>query len=115
MFYGCTSLTIAPTILPAIKLEHQCYWQMFWGCNSLTIAPELPATTLANYCYESMFRDCTNLTYIKMLATDISAHNCLYSWVYGITTTGTFIKNRAARWDITGQHGVPNNWTIEYE
>lgn len=61
MFYGCTSLTIAPD-LPATALTDDCYGGMFHGCTSLTTAPELSATALTIRCYEDMFYDCTSLT-----------------------------------------------------
>ena len=38
-----------------------CYSNMFYGCTSLTTAPSLPATTLANNCYNSMFYLCTKI------------------------------------------------------
>ena len=62
MFYECTSLTKAPSILPATQLTTWCYWFMFYGCTSLIEAPELPATNLTINCYASMFRGCTSLT-----------------------------------------------------
>ena len=62
MFYGCTSLTAAPSSLPATTLADYCYSYMFYGCTSLTAAPSLPATTLAEECYSGMFYGCTSLT-----------------------------------------------------
>ena len=62
MFYGCTSLTVAPVQLPATTLTSQCYMYMFQGCTSLTTAPYLGAETLATQCYAAMFSGCTNLT-----------------------------------------------------
>lgn len=112
MFYGCTYLTTAPT-LPAITLATNCYNNMFYGCTSLTTAPELPATTLADSCYQFMFENCSKLNYIKMLATDISAPHCLYYWVKGVASTGTFVKNKNATWNETGDWGVPIGWTIQ--
>lgn len=38
-----------------------CYSYMFYGCTSLTTAPSLPATTLATRCYSSMFYGCTSI------------------------------------------------------
>ena len=61
MFYGCHSLTTAPS-LPATTLAHSCYYNMFANCSSLITAPSLPATTLAYMCYNSMFLGCTALT-----------------------------------------------------
>ena len=85
---------------------------MFQGCTSLTTAPELPATTLVSSCYQRMFINCINLNYIKMLATDISATNCLYYWVYNVSGTGTFVKNPAMTSLPTGISGIPSGWTV---
>lgn len=112
MFYRCTSLTEAPQ-LPATTLKDWCYYNMFAGCTSLTIAPELPATELARWCYSKMFSGCTNLNWIKMMATDISATNCLSSWTYRVPSTGTFVKNAAATWNVSGSDGIPEGWTVE--
>ena len=38
-----------------------CYSYMFYGCTSLTAAPSLPATTLASSCYSGMFQDCKKI------------------------------------------------------
>ena len=42
-------------------MADSCYSCMFYGCTSLTAAPSLPATTLADRCYFNMFRDCTKI------------------------------------------------------
>jgi hypothetical protein len=60
-----------------------------------------------------MFYGCSKLNYIKMLATNISASNCLNSWVSGVSSTGTFVKNVAATWNVTGNNGIPSGWTVE--
>ena len=112
MFAGCTSLTEAPE-LPATTLAQACYYYMFQGCTGLTQAPELPATTLADYCYYDMFYNCTNLNYVKCLATDISASNCTYYWLYGVSPTGTFVKDANMTSWTTGNSGIPNGWTVE--
>jgi hypothetical protein len=114
MFQGCTSLTTAPE-LPATTLANSCYYGMFSGCTSLTIAPELPATTLSNNCYQYMFNGCSNLKYIKCLAIDISASNCTSNWVYGVSTSGLFVKNpnmTVENWG-RGTSRIPNNWDIK--
>ena len=116
MFYGCTSLTTALE-LPATNLADSCYVYMFDGCTSLTTAPELPATTLADYCYQYMFQNCTNLNYIKaMFTTTPSGSRPNYytqNWVDGVASTGTFVKNSAASWNVTGVNGIPTGWTVE--
>lgn len=111
MFGGCTSLINAPE-LPATTLADYCYRHMFYNCTRLTTAPELPATTLASYCYASMFSYCSKLNCIKMLATDISADNCLENWVFGVSRTGTFVKNPAMTSLSTGISGIPSGWTV---
>lgn len=110
MFYNCRSLTTAPE-LPATTLAQRCYHSMFMNCTSLTTAPELPATTLALYCYQSMFYDCKSLNYIKAMFTSTPTSSYTGNWVYGVSSTGTFVKNSAATWNITGVNGIPEDWT----
>ena len=114
MFRGCTGLTTAP-VLPATTLALNCYNGMFRNCTNFKTAPTLPATTLARWCYTNMFNGCTKLNYIKCLATDISATNCLMNWVYNVASSGTFVKNSAATWNVTGFDGVPTGWTVVTE
>ena len=115
MFYGCTSLTTAPSVLLATTLATSCYSGMFGGCTNLTTAPELPATTLVSDCYRYMFRNCTSLNYIKAMFTTTPGTSYTANWVDYVASSGTFVKNVAATWNITGVHGVPNGWTIVYE
>jgi hypothetical protein len=115
MFSDCISLATAPE-LPAKTLGDYCYNMMFQGCTSLTVAPTLPATVLCRSCYRDMFYGCTNLNYIKMLAIDVSATDCLYYWVSGVSSSGTFVKNKDAKWyNIYGHSGIPNGWTTQKE
>ncbi len=113
MFQGCSSLTTVPSSLPATTLANNCYQSMFNGCTGLTSAPELPATTLANGCYNQMFRNCSSLNYIKCLATDISASNCTYDWVYNVAASGTFVKAQSMTEWTSGTSGIPSNWTVQ--
>lgn len=84
MFYGCSSLETLPQ-LPATTLANNCYEYMFDGCISLTAAPALPATTLADYCYQYMFRNCTSLVTAPTLpATELQAR-CYTYMFYGCT------------------------------
>ena len=114
MFSGCTSLTQAPE-LPATTLASSCYSQMFYECPSLTTAPDLPATILSDYCYESMFYCCNNLNYIRIMAIDINSEECLTNWVEGVSSTGTFVKNKDATWDETEYNIIPSGWTVVTE
>ena len=112
MFEGCTALTTAPA-LPATTLTNYCYNSMFSGCTSLATTPELPATTLANYCYQYMFNGCTSLNYIKAMFTTTPSNSYTGNWVSGVASTGTFVKNSAATWNVTGINGIPTGWTVE--
>ena len=112
MFQGCASLVTPPPILPATTLAKYCYQCMFRNCTSLTTAPELPATTLAKYCYAYMFYDCSKLNYIKAMFTTTPSSSYTNSWVYGVSSTGTFIKNKDATWNVTGNDGIPSGWTV---
>lgn len=114
MFKDCRSLKEAPELL-ATTLESQCYQSMFEGCTSLTAAPELRATTLANRCYERMFYGCTNLDYIKAMFTTTPSDTYTKLWVGGVSSSGTFVKNENATWDVRGQHGIPDGWTVTTE
>ena len=113
MFNNCTSLVNAPE-LPATELANSCYESMFRGCKSLVSAPTLPATTLASRCYESMFDGCSKLNYIKALFTTTPGSLYTYDWVKGVSSTGTFVKNIEATWNVTGVDGVPSDWTVNY-
>jgi len=110
MFRGCTRLTRTPS-LPVTTLAESCYYFMFSGCTSLTTATSLPATTLASRCYEGMFYGCTRLNYIKCLATGYVT-NSTNNWVYGVASSGTFVKNPSMTGWTTGVSGIPNNWTV---
>ena len=112
MFQGCASLTSAPS-LPATTLAGNCYQHMFFSCTSLVSAPALPATTLANYCYDEMFSGCSSLNYIKAMFTTTPSSTYTYDWVNAVAATGTFVKNSAATWNVTGTNGVPSGWTVE--
>ena len=115
MFFNCTSLVNAPQ-LPATTLTGNCYTSMFTGCTSLTTAPELPATELAdgaNGCYGGMFLGCTKLNYIKAMFTTTPSTLYTNQWVSGVAANGTFVKNSAATWNVTGVNGIPSGWTVE--
>lgn len=112
LFIDNEKLTDASELILPTTLTENCFYKMFYNCTSLTTAPTLPATVLAESCYEFMFTDCTNLNYIKMLATDISATDCLFNWVIGVSETGTFVKHPDATIP-TGLSGIPEGWTIE--
>jgi hypothetical protein len=115
MFCNCSSLVTPPPELPALSTEQHCYNRMFYGCSKIEEAPLLPATRLRDGCYSYMFYGCSNLAYIKMLAPDISASECLDSWVNGVASSGTFVKNKKATWNVIGTSGVPEGWDVVLE
>ena len=66
LFANTENVTFDGLLLPATKLQEDCYANMFENCKGLTSIPEglLPATTLASNCYSEMFESCINLTSI---------------------------------------------------
>lgn len=89
-----------------------CCQAMFLSCTSLVEAPILPALTTYTNSYAQMFRYCSSLNYIKAMFLENTG---IYSWVQGVSRTGTFVKNANATWTDVGNSGVPSVWTIIYE
>ena len=115
--YGETNTWIKSVenlVLPATTLTSHCYDAMFAECTQITKAPVLPATTLVSHCYDAMFGGCTSLQYIKAMFTTTPGSNYTDYWVVNVPSGGTFVKNSAATWNVTGSNGVPSGWTIEY-
>lgn len=110
MFRSCQSLTTAP-VLPASETLHGCYWFMFSTCYSLTTVPAILATTLKSFSCSGMLGYCGKLNYIKCLATEIES-NSTGSWVPGVASTGTFVKNPNMTSWPTGDSGIPTGWTV---
>ena len=111
MFQVCTSLVDAGDELPATTLADYCYYAMFSQCSNLERAPMLPAEALVQGCYFSMFQRCSKLNYITCLATNTGASQCTTNWVYGVSSTGTFIKQPTASF-TTGVDGIPSGWNV---
>ena len=110
LFY-CAAIERAPE-LPATVLADSCYRGMFSTCYFLVQAPSLPATTLVSGCYSGMFYDCKSLNYIKALFTTTPSSSYTNLWVSGVKANGTFVKNSAATWNVTGDSGIPSGWTV---
>lgn len=117
---GVAALRTAPE-LPATTLAEDCYAWMFGECSTLQTPPELPATTLAKECYQCMFYGCRNLSNVTMLATEISADNCLESWlsgnneiVAGDNATSRTLKlvNKKVYEDLKNANYLPDIWKI---
>lgn len=112
MFAGCTGLTSFPA-LPATTLAEGCYSGMFNGCYGMETSPVLPALTLADSCYYGMFMDCGNLMNVTCLATDISAIDCLTTWLDGVSFVGTLHKNPLPTNVWEPGVNIPEEWTVE--
>ena len=35
------------------------------------------------------------------------------NWLYNVSSTGTFVKNSAATWNVSGASGIPSGWTVQ--
>ena len=114
MFNACGKL-VKPPKLPAKTLTTGCYSSMFSLCTSLIGAPELLADELEVECYSNMFKSCRQLNYIKALFTTTPNYNYTGFWVDGVSSTGTFVKNPEATWDVVGRNGVPEGWTVKFD
>ena len=116
MFNKCRMLSFVDNIeLSADEIGDSACLQMFYLCPRIGISPVLKIKTLGNNCYKNMFNGCTDLNYIKCLATDISATDCTYDWVSGVSATGTFVKSANMSGWTTGVSGIPAGWTVEDE
>lgn len=116
MFQGCTTIvSVDENFLPATTLSENCYYRLFSNCTSLVNAPVLPATTLSLHCYDYIFRGCSKLNYIKALFTTTPGVAYTDYWVEGVASTGTFVKNPDATWDVVGVSGVPSGWTVKFD
>lgn len=112
LFRECTSLVNPPKIGATVLAEHCCE-SMFRGCTSLTKTPDLLATILQAQCYYYMFTGCSNLVYVKAMFLKMDATEATTSWLRGVRSNGTFVKNSAATWNVRGENGIPSNWTVE--
>lgn len=115
MFNTCSSLVNVPEILPPTTLTTDCYGFMFRDCKALTTAPKLPAINLITRCYDYMFYGCSKLNYINAAFITKPTTDFTANWVYGVSNSGKFVKNRNAGWSVTGVNGIPSGWTTVAE
>ena len=96
----------------------ETFAELFKGNEFITHANDkdliLPATNLRKECYFQMFYGCTRLNHIVCLATDVSADNCTYQWMFNVAEKGTFVKASATNWP-EGDNGIPDGWTVVSE
>lgn len=135
MFYDCTSLVNAPDLPKSVSINRSACQLMFKNCKSLVTAPT-EVWIQGNYACNGMFRDCTSLiksptiyggswnnscNYMFFGCTNLSQINWSGSsspfctqWVYGVSPTGTFFKDKGATWENTfGVDHIPEGWTVE--
>ena len=99
-------------ILPATTLTEYCYAYMFYGCASLTTAPTIPDTSLGLRSMQDIFYFCESLNKIKCLATAPDNSNYTYfQWLGNVSSTGVFIKKAGVTWSRSDS-GIPSGWTI---
>ena len=113
MFQNCTALKRAPKELPARTAVSHMYNSMFRFCSSLVEAPVIQLRNLVNRTAWYMFQNCSKLNYIKAMFTTEPNSTRLHSWVYDVASSGTFVKNSAATWNVTGVDGIPSGWTVQ--
>ena len=110
LFQDCSNLISAGELILPSFTAASVFSSLFLRCTALVSAPELPpVTNLTTGCYYQMFFGCSSLAYVKCLATDISATNCLQNWLYGVSSTGTFIQAEGVEWP-RGARGIPTGW-----
>lgn len=112
LFRKITGLTTAENLILPDEAPNSCYTNLFKDSNNLTTAPFLPATSLGVWSYGSMFSGCRALNYITCLAAntqDFYTNRSVTTWVDGVATAGTFVKNPNSTWP---SGDIPYNWTI---
>jgi len=114
MFKGCSNLVRGPKELNIGGKN--AYKNMFRNCTSLTYAPRLLQENISTGMYYAMFYGCKNLSRLESMnltVNDNSTNGATYNWLYGVASSGTFVRNDIATWTLRGASGVPNGWTQE--
>lgn len=107
IFNNFTGLTKAP-MMPSVNLAPGCYRGAYTN-TSIEESPILPATVLQSTSYYGMFRLCSNLKKVTTYMTDISATNCLSTWMNSVGVAGDFYC--PAELTIpSGSSGIPTGW-----
>lgn len=96
------------TELPSSASYNFAY--LFANNSHLITSPYLPTKILTPRCYRNLFFNCTNLTTVYTEMTDISAFDCLRTWLSNVSPTGDFYCP-ASLTIPTGTSGIPDGWT----
>lgn len=62
-----------------------------------------------------MFFDCHRLNYVKAMFTEVLSEDTTANWLTRVPSTGTFVKSKDAIWDVRGENGIPDGWTVVTE
>lgn len=111
MFRGCSNLVYSPKELPATVLAEGCYRSFLSDCTNLTTTPTLRGIVLTNSCYYNIFGSSPLVNRIVTYATNISATDCLKTWLYMVSATGDFYNLGGANYP-SGASGIPSGWTV---
>lgn len=49
---------------------------------------------------------------MKALFVENEGYGTTSNWLDGVSSSGTFVKNAAATWNVVGANGVPEGWTV---
>lgn len=117
MYSRCGELR-KPSIMKATKLAEYCCRYMYQYCEKLEEAPDLLSLSLVKGCYDRMHYNAHSLNYIMALYTSTPSSAFLngttYDYLYGVASSGVFVKNINATWTGTGSWAVPSGWRIIY-
>ncbi len=113
MFNACTEMTNGPAELPATTPKAYCYQRMFNYCPKMESAPVIQLQTLITACCNYMFANCGKLAYVKAMFLTEPSTSYTNAWLSNVAASGTFVKNAAATWDVSGSSGIPTGWTVE--
>lgn len=111
MFNGCSNLVEISEIAAQKVYNSSCAY-MFSSCSKLETTPILHATNLDASSYYRMFYNCSKLREVKTMALDVSKTNCLYQWLYGVSSNGVFYKDAKMTSFPVGASGIPSGWTV---
>ena len=112
LFRYSAALVSAPNMENIDTLASYAFMNAFQDCVSLTGATMPSAANLTTRCYEYMFSGCTNFAYAKCLAYNNITNTNVQMFLFGVASTGTFVKHPDATWPRTVSGGVPDLWTV---
>lgn len=112
LFRQCHYLLSMPILSPLNNTSAiYCYYTMFYECDLLEETSLLPDEILHRSQCTFMFRYCSSLKTIKVLFTDISAADCLSSWVESVAANGDFYCPAELTIPTGSINGIPTGWT----